>query len=155
MKKIYLISIFLMLNLSSFSQGSESGIVGGYSSIEEQNGWFVGAFFDYVISDHFDLYFEVNYVNLDDIDGLQIPVYFKYYPSGEFPFFLQVGGQWDKYTEKGRESNKATLYSASYGLGVDIGTRWSIQLRGSSLLYSPDDVYNAQGLQLVLSYRFF
>lgn len=154
MKNIYLLAIFLSINFTSFSQ-SESGIIGGYTSIEESDGWFVGAFFDVVLSEHLDLYFEVNYLGLDGVSGFQIPVYLKYYPSGKFPFFLQAGAQWDKLTDKDNSSNKVALYSASYGLGVDIGTRWSIQLRGSTLLYSPDDIDKANALQAGLSYRFF
>lgn len=152
MKKIYLIILFLAINFASYSQKSESGIVGGYHKVEDLNGWFVGAFFDYVISEHFDLYTELNYVNLDGLSGLQIPVYLKYYPSGEFPFFLQAGGQWDKFEDGG---DKVSLYSVSYGIGVDIGIRWSIQLRGSSLIYSPDGDGEVQALQAALSYRFF
>lgn len=134
MKKIVVLVFILFMGLQNInSQNTSYGITTGYQSTVMKikflglsqsqgfDGFFVGLFADYSISDKFSIQPEVHFSQVyndgESLDELMIPVMVKYYVNDKL--YLQSGPFLDYIIEESEGFDK-------FGFGLGIGAGYNI-----------------------------
>ena len=178
MKKLLLTSLILVLAISSLSAQTEFGVKSGYfKSFRETNttfegdglknnknyndGFYIGAFVEFSISERFYIQPEVTYVNIkNDFDQLQIPVLAKYRIGKKFKV---LAGPNLGFLLNTNENFHSYYLGVSLGVSYDITNRLSIEARYNLALSnslkddfssSSDLLDEFNGFQFGLVYRF-
>ncbi|WP_299781696.1 porin family protein [uncultured Formosa sp.] len=178
MKKLLLTSLILVLAISGLSAQTEFGVKSGYfKSLRETNttfegdglknnknnndGFYIGGFVEFPISERFNIQPEVTYVNIkNDFDQLQIPVLAKYEVGKKFNV---LAGPNFGFLLDTNENFNSFYFGLSLGVSYDITDRLSVDARYNfALSNSLKDNFNSSsdlyaefnGFQLGLAYRF-
>lgn len=127
MKKFLLVAIIAVgsINLNAQNFGVRAGVdfatatakFDGLSVSENETGFYIGLFTNFNVSEKFDIRPEVNYVNIKDLDQIQVPVLAEIGLSDKFS--LLAGPNFGFILDK-EEGVK------SFNLGVDLGLSYTI-----------------------------
>lgn len=166
MKRI--LSILALLGAISL-QAQEFGISAGYLSAQakassgglsisaSEGGFFAGLTADFAVSERFHIQPEVQYIGVDDGNGLLIPVIGKYYIDDKFS--LQFGPQLMVDLDGAGPDISAVNLDLAMGLGFDLSqdmsvmARYSLQVNNSYT--GPQDLTaRLNFIQVGLNYRF-
>ena len=178
MKTLLLTSLILVLAISSLSAQTEFGVKSGYfKSIRETNttfegdglktnknyndGFYIGAFVEFSISERFYIQPEVSYMNIkNDFDQLQIPILAKYRIGKKFKV---LAGPNLGVLLNANENFHSYSLGVSLGLSYDITDRLSVEAKYNLALSnslkgdfssSSNSFAKFNGLQFGLVYRF-
>ena len=167
MKKLFLgiVSIFFMVGVNAQTFGLKAGVdfatakakFEGLTVSSDETGFYIGAFTDLNVSESFDVRAEVNYVSIEDLDQIQIPVLANF--SIAEGFGLLVGPSFGFLLDS-EEGIKSFNFGVDFGLSYDITEKFLIEARydlGLSNL-AEDNEFDASlklsGIQVGIGYRF-
>lgn len=143
MKKLLLLAAIAVFGLTSLNAqnvqfGAAAGLlsvdanakINGQSlNVDSEIGFYIGAIADISISDEFHLQPELLFANVNDGNGLLLPIMAKYYASENF--FLQAGPQFDFSLEDIPNDYTGLGISLAAGLGYDINENIFVEAKYS------------------------
>ncbi len=148
MSKHLFFALLLMASFAVSAQTVEFGIQAGYTSIEGESssssddvsysgnssGFFLGAVFDFTLSEKFHLQPSVNYANADETNFIVVPLLAQYYIENS-GFYLLGGPQatifLDNYSIENIEFFNDLGIDLAFGAGYAITDNFFIEARYS------------------------
>ncbi|RED49990.1 porin family protein [Seonamhaeicola aphaedonensis] len=167
MKKIILTTVLLISIMSLYAQnfGMRAGAdfatakaeFDGFSISENETGVYIGLFARLNISESFKIRPETNYININDLDQIQIPILAEIGLSDKFNALAGPSFGFLLDTEEG---SKSFNFGLDFGLSYDITKKFLVEARYSLGLsnLAGDDFFDASlklhGLFVGVGYMF-
>jgi opacity protein-like surface antigen len=156
MKNIILTSVIFVFTLSMNAQnfGLRAGAdfatakakFEGYNLSENETGFYIGAFTTLTVSESFKIRPEVNYISIQDLDQIQVPILAE---IGIADKFNALAGPSFGFLLDTEEGSKSFNLGLDFGLSYDITEQFLVEARyslGLSNLF--DDNYGDATLKL-------
>ena len=135
--------LFILIAMATLSINAQSdfGVTAGYLSATakaesggisisaSESGFFAGFFADITLSDDLNLQPEIQYINIQDGNGILIPVIAKYYVADKFN--LQAGPQLMFDLDESVDDFSSVNIDLALGAGYDIDEDFSVFARYS------------------------
>ena len=118
----------------------------GYNLSENETGFYIGAFTTLNVSESFKLRPEVNYISIQDLDQIQVPILAE---IGLADKFNALAGPSFGFLLDSEEGSKSFNFGLDFGLSYDITEQFLVEARyslGLSNLF--DDNYGDATLKL-------
>jgi len=138
MKKIIFTTGFLCLFLTIGAQnfGIRAGVdfataeaeFDGISVSEDETGFYIGAFTRFKVSENFSIRPELNYISIDDLDQLQVPIIAE---IGLSEKLNALAGPSFGFLLDTEEGEKSFNFGLDFGLSFDITTSFLVEARYS------------------------
>lgn len=169
MKKIILSATCILGGMLLQAQQVDFGVTAGYLNGEakvkaegitlsaNESGFYIGAVADFTLIGDFHIQPELVYANIDDSDGIFLPILAKYYVAPKLN--LQAGPQFVFSLEDTPEDFSSVEFDLAAGLGFDITEKFFAEARYSfqinnSYTGSEDATVRANYLTIGLGYTF-
>ena len=156
MKNLFFTTVIFVLTLNMNAQnfGLRAGAdfatakakFEGYNLSENETGFYIGAFTTLNISESFKLRPEVNYISIQDLDQIQVPILAE---IGLADKFNALAGPSFGFLLDSEEGSKSFNFGLDFGLSYDITEQFLVEARyslGLSNLF--DDNYSDATLKL-------
>lgn len=156
MKNLFFTTVIfvLTLNLNAQKFGLRAGAdfatakakFEGYNLSENETGFYIGAFTTLNVSESFNLRPEVNYISIQDLDQIQVPILAE---IGLADKFNALAGPSFGFLLDSEEGSKSFNFGLDFGLSYDITEQFLVEARyslGLSNLF--DDNYSDATLKL-------
>ena len=153
MKKIVLLTVatFVCISLNAQNFGLRAGVdfasmkleFMGESDTESETGFYVGFFGSFDISDTFAIRPEVNYIGVEDLDQIAIPVLAQYSASDAFRI---LAGPNFGFILDPDEGTKSFNFGLDFGLAYNFTEKFALEGRynlGISNLIEDGDMFDA------------
>lgn len=156
MKNLFFTTVIFVLTLNMNAQnfGLRAGAdfatakakFEGYNLSENETGFYIGAFTTLNVSESFKLRPEVNYISIQDLDQIQVPILAE---IGVADKFNALAGPSFGFLLDSEEGSKSFNFGLDFGLSYDITEQFLVEARyslGLSNLF--DDNYGDSTLKL-------